>query len=225
MPQLEDLLEGRIQQGASINVEEKEKFVYRKLNEIISSVLKEKEDYKAFCIDNNSTGIEIRSNTDTKGTAAASLVKRLQLKSVVFYGDDMPDLDVPKALLQFISVNKYIDGYISNTERGKRFELLKKAISSLTPEDESLAPMENEIQARIEQIPRRNQLNEEFLSLHKNTLQSQAFVGVKHLQGVAPTEAAVTEASSIMLEGPDDAVAFIKEMTDEIMKMRKNEVE
>jgi hydroxymethylpyrimidine pyrophosphatase-like HAD family hydrolase len=218
---LRDYLEGRIQQGASINVEEKGKFVYRKLNEIISSVLKEKEDYNAFCIDNNATGIEIRSNADTKGTAAVSLVKRLQLKSVVFYGDDMPDLDVPKALLQFIAVNKYINGYISNTERDKRFELLKKAISSLTPEDKSLAPMENEIQARIEQYPQRNQFNEEFLSLHKNTLQSQAFVGVKHPQGMPPTEAAITEASSIMLEGPGDALDFIKEMTDEIIKTRK----
>jgi HAD superfamily hydrolase (TIGR01484 family) len=212
-PNLRKYLE---RQGASINVEEKEKFVHRKINEIISSVLKEREGYKAFRIDNNSTGIEIRLNADTKGTAAASLVKKLQLKSVVFYGDDMPDLDVPKALIKFIAVNKHIDGYIA--DRGNRLEILKKAISSL-------APMENEIQARIEQIPRRNQLNEEFLSLHKNTLQSQAFVGVKHPQGMAPTEAAVTEASSIMLEGPDDAVAFIKEMTDEIMKVRKNEVE
>jgi hydroxymethylpyrimidine pyrophosphatase-like HAD family hydrolase len=224
---LRDYLEGRVQQGAPINVEEKVKFVYRKLDEIISSVLKEKEDYKAFCKDDkNSTGIDIRLNADTtgieisKGIAAASLVKRLKLKSVVFYGDDIPDLDVPKALLPFIAVNKHIDGYIA--DRYNRRELLKKAISRLTPQDKSLAPTKDEIQARTEHIPRRNQLNEEFLSLHKNTLQSQAFVGVKHPQGMPPTEAAIIEASTFMVEGPDDAVAFIEEMTDEITKIRKS---
>jgi hydroxymethylpyrimidine pyrophosphatase-like HAD family hydrolase len=224
---LRDYLEGRVQQGASINVEEKVKFVDRKLNEIISSVLKDKEDYKAFCKydQDNSVGIEIRLNADTtgieisKGMAAASLVKRLKLKSVVFYGDDIPDLDVPKALLQFIAANKHVDGYIS--DRGKRIELLKKSISRLTPQDKSLSPTKDEIQARTEKIPLRNQLNEEFLSLHKNTVQSQAFVGVKHPQGMLPTEAAIIEASSFMVEGPDDAVAFIEEMADEIIKMRK----
>ena len=217
---LRDYLEGRVQQGATINVEEKVNFVNKKLNKIISSVLEEKEDYKAFCKDdkNNSTGIEIRLNADTtgieisKGPAAASLVKRLKLKSVVFYGDDIPDLDVPKALLQLIAANKHVDGYIS--DRSNRLELLKKAISRLTPQDKSLAPTKDEIQARTEQIPRRNQLNEEFLSLHKNTLQSQAFVGVKHPQGMPPTEAAIIEASTFMVEGPNDAVAFIDEMTD-----------
>ncbi len=228
---LRDYLEGRVQQGASINVEEKVKFVNRKLNEIISSVLKEKEDYRAFCKydQDNSVGIEICLNADTtgieisKGAAATSLVKRLKLKSVVFYGDDIPDLDVPKALIQFIAANKHVDGYISN--RGNRLGFLKKAISRLTTQDKSLAPTKDEIQARTEQIPLRNQLNEEFLSLHKNTMQSQAFVGVKHPQGMLPTEAAIIEASTFMVEGPEDALAFIEEMTDEIVKLRKiNEV-
>ncbi len=60
--------------------------------------------------------------------AAASLRKRLNLKSAIVFGDGISDLDMRKAFLQFRAANKYVDDYMSNEER--RCKLLMQSISA-----------------------------------------------------------------------------------------------
>lgn len=224
--QLENYLKIR---GLTVKeIENKVSFVYQKLYDIASKVLNEKSDYKVFYLkDTKITGIDLRLDADTtgleinKGTALASLIKRLKLKSVAIFGDDRADLEMTKVALQYIAANKYVKDYTSKSET--RMEILNNEMAKVNTQlDNQLA------NADIQKVAQaRNKLNEEFVSLLKNslesqgiTLESQAFVGVERPKGM--TEDEVREAAAVIVDNTYSAIELIGEITKKIVNANKN---
>jgi hypothetical protein len=209
-------------------VEEKVSFVYQRLYNIALATLKEKPEYKAFHLkDTKITGIDLRLDADTtglelnKGTALASLIKRLKLKSVAIFGDDRADLEMTKVALRYIAANKYVRDYASESET--RVETLTNKMSKTNTQlDSHLANADKQKASEA-----RNKLNEEFISRLRNrlesqgiTLESQAFVGVERPKGL--TEDEVREAAAFMVDSTDSAVNIIREITKKIVNANKN---
>jgi hydroxymethylpyrimidine pyrophosphatase-like HAD family hydrolase len=229
VPQRERLENYLKKQGLSEKeVEEKVSFVYQRLYNIALATLKEKPEYKAFHLkDTKITGIDLRLDADTtglelnKGTALASLIKRLKLKSVAIFGDDRADLEMTKVALRYIAANKYVRDYASESET--RVETLTNKMSKTNTQlDSHLANADKQKASEA-----RNKLNEEFVSRLRNrlesqgiTLESQAFVGVERPKGL--TEDEVREAAAFMVDSTDSAVNIIREITKKIVNANKN---
>jgi 2-hydroxy-3-keto-5-methylthiopentenyl-1-phosphate phosphatase len=229
-------LEKRIQQGEKINIEEELELVHTSLKNIISNILGGENHNRAFyentpskehkkcriCIYLNpsTTGV-----SDTKIDPTISLTERLQAKGVIAIGDDLPDIDMQKALRQLIAVKKLIDHYKSDEETKQRLETLREKLTQISdeeleksdPETKQRHAMFKEMLAQIpdKELEKRDELNKEFYSLLTNSLERQVFIGVQSPEGKS-TPKEIKENADFLLNEPVETTRLLKAIVEKL---------